>query len=83
MDSVGENISIELVGDKVPANNNDSYASIDTMTSSFVTKFDTWVTARATNLRVALSYINGAIIEPGEVFSYYKYAGPYRLCVLL
>lgn len=78
LDSVGENISIELVGDKVPANNNDSYASIDTMTSSFVTKFDTWVTARATNLRVALSYINGAIIEPGEVFSYYKYAGPYN-----
>lgn len=78
LDSVGENISIDLVGDKVPANNNDSYASIDTMTSSFVTKFDTWVTARATNLRVALSYINGAIIEPGEVFSYYKYAGPYN-----
>ena len=78
LDPVGENISIDLVGDKVPANNNDSYASIDTMTSSFVTKFDTWVTARATNLRVALSYINGAIIEPGEVFSYYKYAGPYN-----
>lgn len=78
LDSVGENISIDLVGDKVLANNNDSYASIDTMTSSFVTKFDTWVTARATNLRVALSYINGAIIEPGEVFSYYKYAGPYN-----
>ena len=78
LNPVGGNISIDLVGDKVPANNNDSYASIDTMTSSFVTKFDTWVTARATNLRVALSYINGAIIEPGEVFSYYKYAGPYN-----
>ena len=78
LDPVSGNISIELVGDKIPANNNDSYASIDTMTSSFVTKFDTWVTARATNLRVALGYINGAIIEPGEVFSYYKYAGPYN-----
>ena len=47
------------------------------MTSSFVTNFNPWVTARATNLRVALNYINGAIIEPGEIFSYYKYAGPY------
>jgi vancomycin resistance protein YoaR len=68
---------IELIGDVVSSSNNDSYSKIDTMTSSFVTKFDTWVTARVTNLKVALNYINGAIIEPGEVFSYYKYAGPY------
>lgn len=74
---IKNNASIELIGDIIKSNYNESYASIDTMTSSFVTNFNPWVTARATNLRVALNYINGAIIEPGEIFSYYKYAGPY------
>ena len=74
---IKNNASIELIGDISKSNYNESYASIDTMTSSFVTNFNPWVTARATNLRVALNYINGAIIEPGEIFSYYKYAGPY------
>ena len=74
---IKNNASIELIGDISKSNYNESYVSIDTMTSSFVTNFNPWVTARATNLRVALNYINGAIIEPGEIFSYYKYAGPY------
>lgn len=27
---------------------------------------------------MALSHIDGVVIEPGEVFSFYKYAGPYN-----
>lgn len=76
--AVDNDINIELVGDSVKSNTNDSYASIDTMTSSFTTTFNAGITQRATNLRSALNYINGAIVEPGEVFSYYKYAGPYN-----
>jgi vancomycin resistance protein YoaR len=68
---------IELDGDVVEATGNESYKSIDTMVSSFVTTFDASITARATNLRTALNFINGAIIEPDDIFSYYKYAGPY------
>lgn len=76
--AVDKEINIELVGDSVKSNTNESYASIDTMTSSFTTTFNAGITQRATNLRSALNYINGAIVEPGEVFSYYKYAGPYN-----
>lgn len=76
--AVDKDINIELVGDSVKSNTNESYASIDTMTSSFTTTFNAVITQRATNLRSALNYINGAIVEPGEVFSYYKYAGPYN-----
>lgn len=76
--AVDNDINIELVGDSVKSNTNENYASIDTMTSSFTTTFNAGITQRATNLRSALNYINGAIVEPGEVFSYYRYAGPYN-----
>lgn len=69
---------IELVGEETKANSNDSYKTIDTMTSSFVTKFNVYEGTRPINLRTAMNYINGAVVEPGEVFSYYKYAGPYN-----
>lgn len=69
---------IELPGDVVASSSNELYSSIDTMTSSFVTNFNVWEGTRPINLRTALNYINGAIVEPGEVFSYYKYAGPYN-----
>lgn len=72
------NQKISLVVDVLKANSNDSYKSIDTLTSSFVTKFNVWEGTRPINLRTALNYINGAIVEPGEIFSYYKYAGPYN-----
>lgn len=68
---------IELIGEEAKAKSNDSYKTIDTMTSSFVTKFNVYEGSRPINLRVALNYINGAVVEPGEVFSYFKYAGPY------
>lgn len=70
--------SIELFGDSNKSNSNPKYEKIDTKVSSFSTQFNQYITARATNLRTALNYINGAIVEPGEVFSYYKYAGPYN-----
>ena len=69
--------NFELAGKVVPAYTNERYVGIDTMTSSFVTEYDTWIYARAQNLRTAMDYINGAIVEPGEIFSYYNYAGPY------
>jgi len=69
---------ISLEGNVVSSQSNESYQKIDTMTSSFVTKFNVWEGTRPINLRTALNYINGAIVEPGEVFSYYKYAGPYN-----
>lgn len=72
------NTKVELVGDVTKASGDDSLASINTKTSSFITEFDTWITARATNLRTALAYIDGAIVKPGETFSYYSYAGPYN-----
>lgn len=73
-----EDMKIELVGEEVEAYTNESYATIDTMTSSFVTEYDTWVTLRAQNLRTGVGYVNGAIVEPGEVFSFFRYAGPYN-----
>ena len=77
VNAVDKDIVIELTGDVVNSTANEAYKTIDTMTSSFMTKFNVWEGTRPTNLRVALNYINGAIVEPGEIFSYYKYAGPY------
>ena len=71
------NNRFELVGSSEKAINNDSYKLIDTKVSSFSTEFNPWI-SRATNLKTGLSYINGAIVNPGEVFSFYKYAGPYN-----
>ncbi len=67
---------INLVVDNSNVSNHKEYALIDTKVSSFTTTFNPYI-SRATNLRTALNYINGAIIEPGEEFSFYKYAGPY------
>lgn len=69
--------SISLEGTTQKANFNELYQSVDTKVSSFTTEFNPYIT-RATNLRVALNYIDGVIVEPGEVFSFYKYAGPYN-----
>lgn len=69
---------IELKGVSEKALSNEQYATVDTKVSSFSTEFDASLYARVTNLRTALNYINGAIVEPGDVFSFYKYAGPYN-----
>lgn len=75
---IKENSTIELVGNVTKSSANDNYKTIDTKVSSFSTEFNQWITARATNLRTALNYIDGAIVQPGEVFSYFNYAGPYN-----
>lgn len=77
IDNISINDNIDLSGVITPAINNDSYKSIDTKVSSFVTYFDPYI-SRGVNLRTGLSYIDGVIVEPGEVFSFYKYAGPYN-----
>lgn len=75
--NISGNINVDLVGQRLSYTTNESYRSIDTKVSSFVTKFDPYI-SRATNLKVALNYIDGAVIMPGEVFSFYNYAGPYN-----
>lgn len=69
---------IDLVGESVAPYGNDSYASIDTLTSSYVTDFIPNTYLRNINLNTALAYINGSVVEPGEVFSYCSKAGPFN-----
>ena len=69
---------INLVGDIDKANYNESYSKIDTMVSSYVTYFNIYEGTRPINLKAGVNFINGALINPGEVFSFYKYAGPYN-----
>ena len=72
------NMRIELVGEEIPSYTNEKYQTIDTLVSSFSTQYDTWIPLRAQNLRTGINYINGVIVEPGEVFSFFRYAGPYN-----
>ena len=73
-----DGIVVNLVGDTIKSYGNDSYLSIDTMTSYFVTDFMPNTYLRNINLNTALSYINGSIVNPGEVFSYCDKAGPFN-----
>lgn len=68
---------VEFTGTVDKASSDVVYQSIDTKVSSFTTTFNPYI-SRATNLRVGLNYIDGVILAPGEVFSFYKYAGPYN-----
>ena len=77
MDDISKKGTIELVGSSKKAVNDENYKLIDTKVSSFTTDFNPNI-SRATNLRTALAYIDGAIIPPGEIFSFYNYAGPYN-----
>ena len=69
---------VKLVTEESIGNNNPSYETIDTLVSTFSTHFNVWEGTRPTNLRTALGYINGVVVEPGEVFSFYRYAGPFN-----
>lgn len=69
-------LEVDLIGDVIASSKNSELAVIDSKVSSFTTKFNPYIT-RAINLRVALSFIDGVIIQPGDEFSFYKYAGPY------
>lgn len=75
--NINKKDTITLIGTSEKAVNNESYKLVDTKVSSFSTEFNPYI-SRATNLKTALAYIDGAIINPGEVFSFYKYAGPYN-----
>ena len=66
-------VTVESIG-----NNNPSYEAIDSLVSTFSTQFNVWEGTRPINLRTALGYINGVVVEPGEVFSFYRYAGPFN-----
>lgn len=50
---------------------------INTKVSSFTTKFNDKV-SRAKNLQNAAKNLDGVILKPGEIFSFYKFAGPYN-----
>ena len=76
--SITEGVTITLVGETTPSNMNESYQTIDTMTSSFVTDFMPNTYLRNINLNTALGYINGTVVEPGEIFSYCNKAGPFN-----
>ncbi len=55
----------------------DIYKTIDTKISSFTTEFDDTV-SRKYNLITGAGYIDGTIVEPHEIFSFYEAAGPYN-----
>ena len=74
---INKNTNIGLSGDVIEAYKNDSYKSIDTKTSSFSTVFMPNTYLRNINLNTALNFINGTVVEPGEVFSYCDTAGPF------
>lgn len=69
---------VELVGSSVNPVGNENYAKIDTLTSAAVTPFMPNTYMRNINLNTALGYINGTVVEPGEVFSYCDKAGPFN-----
>lgn len=69
---------IKLAGGVSNVWNNESYESIDTLTSSYSTVFIPNTYYRNINLNNALSLINGTIVEPGETFSYCNTAGPFN-----
>ena len=73
-----QGMEVNLLGEVAEAKSNDSYTSIDTLTSEAITPFMPNTYLRNINLNTALAYINGTVVEPGEVFSYCKKAGPFN-----
>lgn len=65
---------LTLVGQKKYTK--DPLKNIDTKISTFTTTYDT-NTSRKYNLEVGAKFIDGVIINPGEVFSFYEKAGPF------
>ena len=66
--------NIELIGKN--SYEEDYYKTIDTKIATFTTKFDPSVSRRI-NIEVGANFIDKKIIHPGEVFSFYNYAGPF------
>lgn len=72
--SLEYNNSIELFGENTYTD--DKLKLIDTKISSFTTTFDASLTRRF-NLIAGAKYIDGKIVYPNEVFSFFETAGPY------
>ena len=70
--------TITLDGEVTTFENNESYETIDTLTSSYSTVFTPNTYLRNINLNTALGYINGTVVEPGGIFSYCDKAGPFN-----
>ena len=66
---------INLIGNSIKPKEN-SLSTINKKVSSFTTTFDTKI-SRAKNVINGARVLNGTILQPGEVFSFYKFAGPY------
>lgn len=66
-----------LVGEYKALGEDKLLSTIDTKVSSFSTSYNTKV-PRAKNIAAAAGYLDGIILKPGQVFSFYKYAGPYN-----
>ena len=65
-----------LVGDTNDFKESELLKTIDTKVASYSTKYSSYI-SRGRNLEAALNYLDGTIIKSGEVFSYFKVAGPY------
>lgn len=52
-----------------------TYTLYNDKLAGYTTYFDSSQTSRAKNLEIALGYLNGAIVMPGQTFSYYDRVG--------
>jgi len=66
-----------LVGDINDYKESELLKTIDTKVSTYSTEYNRFI-SRGRNLETALNYLDGTIINSGEVFSYFKVAGPYH-----
>ena len=67
---------VSLVGESKELGEDKLLSTIDTKVSSFSTTYNNKV-SRAKNIATAANYLDGVIVKPGEVFSFFKYAGHY------
>lgn len=77
LDEIISSGRIELIGTSKKLEEDKLLSSIDTKVSSFSTTYNNKV-SRAKNISNAASYLDGVILKPNEVFSFFKYAGPYH-----
>ena len=70
-----KNNNVELVG-ITKESEFDNLSTINTKVSSFSTTFNEKV-SRGRNIENAARYLDGVILNPGDIFSFFKYTGPY------
>ena len=71
------NLDIELVGEGTKFNDNEQLKTIDTKVSTYSTNYNQYI-SRGKNLETALNYLDGTIVNSGDIFSYFNVAGPYH-----